>query len=136
MTEEDYPYGDGDGRYASTDLTIGMSREERPNQFYRLVNPRTKKAYPGNPERVWRFEPEEMKRVIAHDLIIWPEDHPDRRMTRPRFKTRFDPKDPKIKPVSSWIEGKAKRSPEDADAEQDKRVLHTGLNSEGGRALR
>jgi len=134
MTEEDYPYQDEVGRYASTDLTIGMSREDRPNQFYTLENPRTKKKYPGNPDRVWRFEPKEMKRVIAEDLIIWPEDHPGRRMTRPRFKTRFDPFDPKIKPASSWIEGHVRSESDDID--RDERTLHTGLNQEGGRILR
>ena len=44
--------------YASTDLTIGMTAEERPNQFYDITNPKTKVKYPGNPNRVWRFEPD------------------------------------------------------------------------------
>jgi len=64
MTEDDYPLEDEAGRYASTDLTIGMSREERPNQFYPLINPATNTEYPPNPDRVWRFEPGEMKRVL------------------------------------------------------------------------
>jgi len=136
MVAGDYPYEDSVGRYASTDLTIGMSSEERPNQFYKLVNPRTKKTYPANPDRVWRFEPGEMKRVIKDDLIIWPEDHPELRMTRPRFKTRFDPDNPKIKPVSSWITGIAREKTESKSDDSDRRVLRTGLNQEGGRVLK
>ncbi len=134
MTEADYPFADKVSRYASTDLSIGMSREERPNQFYTLVNPRTGNRYPGNPDRVWRFERGEMKRVIEADLVMWPEDFPDRRMKRPRFKTRFDPNNPKIKPASSWIEGL--RHSRDSETDRDERILQTGLNQEGGRVLR
>jgi hypothetical protein len=77
-----------------------------------------------------------MKRVITDDLIIWPEDHSDRRMTRPRFKTRFNPEDPKVKPVSSWIEGASRKRLESDENESDERVIRSGLNSEGGRILR
>jgi DNA modification methylase len=136
MTEADYPYEDKEGRYASTDLTVGMTREERPNQYYDLVNDRTGSVYPPNPDRVWRFEPGEMKNNKKANLIIWPEDFPDRDMHRPRFKTRFDPKNPKIKPVSSWITGKGQNQEDSEENGGDRRILDTGLNSEGGRVLR
>ena len=135
-TESDYPFKDERGRYASTDLTIGMTSEDRPNQYYTIRNPRTKKEYPGNPERVWRFEPEAMKEVIEDDLVIWP-DEVGGDMTRPRYKTYFDPVKPKVKPLSSWVDSGARRSKEsEEEAEDDEiEILTSGLNAEGGRVL-
>lgn len=134
--EADYLLKDSRGRYASTDLTIGMTAEDRPNQFYPIKNPRTKKEYPGNPERVWRFEPDTMKEVIEDDLVIWP-DEAGGDMTRPRFKTYFDPSKPKIKPISSWIESTTKPTAEMKEEAEDYEIeiLTSGLNAEGGRIL-
>ena len=115
-TAADYPLEDERGRYASTDLTIGMTEEERPNQAFMMRNPRTGVRYKHNPDRVWRFEPETMKEIIADDLVIWPDEHPGD-MERPRYKTYFDPKDPKIKPVSSWIATMANKAIDEDDEE-------------------
>ncbi|HUT61497.1 MAG TPA: site-specific DNA-methyltransferase, partial [Phycisphaerae bacterium] len=79
---EGYPHEDERGRYASTDLTVGMGKDARPGQFYPIRNPRTGKVYEPNPERVWRFFPETMQKVIDDDLIIWP-DEVEGNMTRP-----------------------------------------------------
>ena len=84
---EDYTLEDEKGRFASTDLTVGMGRDERPGQFYDIVNPRTGMIYKPNPDRVWRFYPETMQRVIKEQLVIWPDDvggkmaRPDTKLT-------------------------------------------------------
>jgi adenine-specific DNA-methyltransferase len=134
---EGYPYEDERGHYASTDLTIGMGRDARPGQFYPITNPRTGKVYPANPERVWRFWPETMNKVIAEGLVIWPDDFPDRRMERPRYKTYYDAESEKPKPVSSWIEASNAndREVEADEAEYDMTILRTGMNQEGGKLL-
>ena len=134
--ESKYPFEDEGGNYASTDLTIGMTSEERPDQFYPISNPRTHVKYPPNPERVWRFEPDKMKEVIADKLVIWP-DEVKGDMTRPRFKTYFDPKHPKMKPVSTWIETTSRKKTEIAAEAEDfeLEILTTGMNQEGGRIL-
>jgi adenine-specific DNA-methyltransferase len=136
-TAADYPYEDKRGKYASTDLTIGMTAEERPNQFYDITNPKTKKKYEGNPNRVWRFEPDAMKKVIADNLVIWPDEQKDTEMTRPRYKTYFDPAHPKMKPLSSWIESSSRSKAEIKEEAEDYEVeiLTSGLNAEGGRIL-
>jgi site-specific DNA-methyltransferase (adenine-specific)/adenine-specific DNA-methyltransferase len=133
---ESYPYEDERGRYASTDLTVGMGRDARPNQFYPIANPRTGRVYQPNPERVWRFYPETMKQVISDGLVIWPDDFPEKRMERPRYKTYYDPHTEKPKPVSSWIEttSKAANAAGEAD-ERDVTILSSGMNQEGGRVL-
>lgn len=134
---EGYPHEDERGRYASTDLTVGMNREERPGQFYTITNPRTGKEYPPNPNRVWRFFPETMQRVIADGLVIWPDDYPDRKMERPRYKTYYNPESAKPKPVSSWIESSSTNAAalESESAEFDIEILTTGMTQEGGKLL-
>lgn len=133
----DYPLEDKNGRYASTDLTIGMTAEDRPNQFYDITNPRTKVKYPGNPNRVWRFEPDMMKQVIEDKLVIWPDEQKDSDMTRPRYKTYFDPANPKIKPLSSWIESSSRSKAEINEEAEDYEIeiVTSGMNAEGGRVL-
>ncbi len=137
-SEDQYPYLDEKRglRYASTDLTIGATREQRPNQFYRITNPRTGVVYQANPNRVWRFFPETMEHVIAEDLVIWP-DEADGNLERPRFKTYFDPNAEKTKPCSSWIETASTNDREIAEEETEYElaILKSGMNQEGGRAV-
>ena len=133
---EGYPHEDERGRYASTDLTVGMGRDARPGQFYPIRNPRTGKVFEPNPERVWRFYPETMRKVIEQDLIIWP-DEAEGNMTRPRYKTYYDPDTEKLRPVSSWIErpNVNDRELEEDEAEYDVSVLTSGMTQEGGKLL-
>lgn len=133
---EDYPFEDERGRYASTDLTVGMTKEQRPGQYFAIKNPRTGKVYWPNPQRVWRFFPDTMAAVIADKLIIWPDDG-DGGMERPRYKTYYDPETLKAKPVSSWIES---TSANDGELEGEANdyaleILASGMNQEGGRIV-
>ncbi len=134
-TEADYAFFDEKRvqRYASTDLTIGATREQRPNQFYPISNPRTGVVYQANPSRVWRFFPETMQQVIAEDLVIWP-DEAGGNLERPRFKTYFDPEEGKTKPCSSWIESAATNDRDIANEESEYalEILSSGMNQEGG----
>ncbi len=133
--EEDFPLKDAAGRYRSTDLTIGMTKEMRPNQFYKIANPRTGSEYWPPEERVWRFEPSTMEKQIDADAIIWPDENTSGRMSRPRFKTRFESftGTDKTNPVSTWID--FKRSP-DALEDEDIITLSAGLNQEATKELR
>ena len=137
-SEDDYPFTDPatGRRYASTDLTIGMTREQRPNQFFSITNPRTGKVYPGNPNRVWRFFPKTMRDVIAKDLVIWP-DEAEGNLKRPRYKTFFDPESMRARPCSSWIDTASAndREIEEDEVEYGLAILQSGMNSEGGRAV-
>ena len=137
-SEDDYPFTDPatGRRYASTDLTIGMTRDQRPNQYFLITNPRTGKVYPGNPNRVWRFFPETMREVIAKNLVIWP-DEADGNLERPRYKTFFDPESMRARPCSSWIDTASAndREIEEDEVEYGLAILQSGMNSEGGRAV-
>ncbi len=128
---KDFPLQDKKGRYRSTDLTIGMTREMRPNQYYAITNPASGAEYFPPDERVWRFEPTTMQTQIAADNIIWPEA--GGKMTRPRFKTRFEPEDGKTNPVSTWINARTQDGNGD---DSEITFLTAGLNQEATKELR
>ena len=132
-----YPLVDSEGRhYASTDLTVGMSRDERPGQYYAIRNPHTGREYAPNPDRVWRFFPATMDDVIARGLIIWPDDT-EGRMERPRFRTYFDPESSKPRPVSTWIESASinDRRLDSDEVEYGSQILTSGTTQEGSKLL-
>ncbi len=130
--EDDYPLEDAISKYRSTDLTVGMTKEMRPNQFFEIFNPQTGKGYWPPDNRVWRFQPSTMRDHIDGGNIIWPDDQKDESMTRPRFKTRYEPSSPNARtvPVSTWMDSSRNQSTEEV-AES----LCAGLNQEGTKEL-
>lgn len=128
----DFPFSDEVSSYRSTDLTVGMTKEMRPNQYYKLVHPIHHTEYWPPEQRVWRFEPSTMKEHVEQNNIIWPDDNPSGRMSRPRFKTRYYPDEAKTNPVSTWIT--VKESTEENDEEVTS--LAAGLNQEGTKEVR
>jgi len=126
-SKEDYPYEDGRGKFRSTDLTVGMTKEMRPNQFYAIQDPNTAEEHWPPENRVWRFQPSTMEMHIEQDSIIWPSDRPDSSMTRPRFKTRFDPEN--TNPVSTWIDTRSSQ-------DENLTMMTAGLNQEATKELR
>lgn len=129
---EDYPLQDTIGRYRSTDLTVGMGKDLRPNQYYAIHDPTTKEEYWPPETRVWRFEPGTMAKEIKAGNIIWPSAATGSRMTRPRYKTRYSPDEQNENPVSTWMVG----SSDPVDSDDTIEVLSSGLNQEATRELR
>jgi len=78
------PDNDPRGPWIPDNLTVGMTASMRPNQAYNLIDPKTGKSYPYNPNRVWAFIPESMKKMIEEERIIFPEDT-SRRPMQKRF---------------------------------------------------
>ena len=128
----DYPLRDEIGNFRSTDLTVGMTKEMRPNQFYAINSPNTGAEYWPPEDRVWRFEPSTMQRHIEEKSIIWPDGNPNSKMSRPRFKTRFNSGKDDWSPISTWIAG----SSGELGDEDGIDVLQGGLNQEGTKQLR
>jgi len=106
------PDEDTRGEWTSGDLTVGMNKEQRPNQFFDLINPATGKIYPANPNRVWSFIPESMNKLIAENRIIFPESTKQQPKLK-RFKNELK-RD--TNPVSTWL-------------------TDVGLNAEGSREI-
>ncbi len=73
------------GDWVLGDLTVGMTAAMRPNQAYDIIDPKTGKKYPFNPNRVWAYIPSSMKKLIDEDRIYFPEDITKRPMIK-RFK--------------------------------------------------
>lgn len=93
------PDGDPRGDWVSGDLTVGMGRDLRPNQFYELINPDTGKIYSPNPNRVWAYVPDSMKKLIAEKRILFPDDTSRRPMIK-RFKSELKSE---TNPLSTWM---------------------------------
>jgi adenine-specific DNA-methyltransferase len=106
------PDNDPRGDWRGDNLTVGMSKDQRPNQYYDLVDPRTGKVYPPNPNRVWGYIRESMGKLIAENRIIFPEDVSKRPLLK-RFKNDLKSD---YNPISTWLDS-------------------VGLNSEATREL-
>jgi len=102
--EKDYkgysnPDNDPRGDWTTGDLTVGMTGDMRPNQYYNLVDPKTGKVYKPNYNRVWAYIPESMAQLIAENRVIFPEDTKKRPM-RKRFASELSSE---RNPASTWL---------------------------------
>jgi adenine-specific DNA-methyltransferase len=120
------PDNDVNGDWTLGDLTVGMTKDQRPNQFYDLVDPKTNKTYLPNPNRVWAFIPESMTREIAAGRIVFPENPNARPMVK-RYRKNLQSE---VNPISTWI-----RPFTDISAEGDSKAIYSGMTSEGGKLL-
>ena len=104
-TDKDYkgysnPDNDPRGPWTTGDLTVGMTGDMRPNQYYDLVDPKTGKVYKPNYNRVWSYIPESMEKLIAENRIVFPEDTSKRPMKK-RFASELDSD---TNPQSTWMD--------------------------------
>ena len=106
------PDNDPRGPWVAGDLTVGMGKDLRPNQFYELTDPATGKKYQANPNRVWAYIPESMSKLLEEKRILFPQDINRRPMLK-RFKSELKSG---VNPVSTWVIG-------------------VGLNTEGTKEL-
>jgi adenine-specific DNA-methyltransferase len=114
------------------DLTVGMTKEQRPNQFYDLVDPKTDIKYPANPKRVWAFIPESMEREIKMGRVVFPETP----TSRPMYKRYLNNLRSDINPISTWIrEASDQRKTSEENTFGKTISLSSGLNSEGTRLI-
>ena len=120
------PDNDPSGDWTFGDLTVGMTKEQRPNQFYDLVDPKTGRRFKANPNRVWAFIPETMAKEIAEGRVMFP----DKRGARPMVKRYRKNLKSDVNPVSTWIRGFS-----DPNDGEEITPLYSGLTSEGGKLL-
>jgi adenine-specific DNA-methyltransferase len=79
--------------------TVGMNKDQRPNQFYDLIDPKTGYTFPANPNRVWAWAPESMQKLLDTGRIIFPND-PSK---RPMFKKYKKDLKSEVNPISSLL---------------------------------
>ncbi len=68
---EDYP---NDG-WRLSDLTKQTSAEERKNSAFNMVDPKTDKEYPFNPNRVWAVSKDTFQSYYEKGKIVFPDDY-------------------------------------------------------------
>lgn len=94
------PDNDPRGPWRLDNLTVGMTAEQRPNQFYDLIEPKTGRRFSPNPNRVWCYIPETMNKAIAEGRIVFPEDGKRRPLLK-RFKNELKSD---VDPISTWMD--------------------------------
>jgi adenine-specific DNA-methyltransferase len=119
------PDNDSRGDWMLDNLTVGMTKNERPNQFYDLIDTATGNVFPANPNRVWAYIPSSMQKLIKDDRIFFPQD-PSKKPMLKRYKEALKSA---INPISTWID-----NPKDKPKDK-KTSIKTGLNSEGTKEL-
>lgn len=107
------PDNDPRGLWTTGDLTVGMTSEMRPNQYYDLIDPKTGKVYKPSKSRVWSYIPESMDVLIKENRIVFPESTSNRPMKK-RFLSELKTE---TNPLSSWMS-------------------EVGLNTEGAKAIK
>jgi len=107
------PDNDPRGDWTLGDLTVGMTKDQRPNQYYDLLDPKSSKVYKANPDRVWAYIKDSMDKMIAEDKIYFPSDISKRPMVK-RFKSNLKSE---VNPLSTWLD-------------------NVGMNSEATREIR
>lgn len=65
------------------DLTKQTSAEERPNSYFTIINPKTGKGYPANPNRTWAITQETFWEYYNVDRIVFPNDYDFLRISKP-----------------------------------------------------
>jgi adenine-specific DNA-methyltransferase len=59
------------GPWISNPIISNKSRSERPTLWYSIEHPRTGEEIWPDEERVWRFNPDEYKRLVEEDRLYW-----------------------------------------------------------------
>jgi adenine-specific DNA-methyltransferase len=133
MTKYNIPDGNGKN-YASMPLTVGMNKSMRPNQWYKLINPKTGTGYWPPEGRVWAYYPPTMQDKIKQYKIIWPEDFPQRNLTTPRLKSYPEDAKRDRKPLSTWIAEKNNHN--ESNTNNDTQNMMSAKNEEGTRVVK
>ena len=86
-TRKYYDTGDLPNRpWRIHDLTKQTSASERPNSFFTIIDPKTGKEYPANPNRTWAVTEETFKKYYAEDRIVFPGDYDFLNISKPVFR--------------------------------------------------
>jgi adenine-specific DNA-methyltransferase len=80
------PNADDKGDWMLDNLTVGMDKNMRPNQYYDLVDPETGNIFKPNPNRVWAYIPESMNKLIREGRVYFPSDLSKKPMLK-RYKS-------------------------------------------------
>ena len=75
-----------DDRWRLADLTTQRTAEERPNSTFNMVNPKTCKSYPYNPQRIWGVTKDSFQEYYNKGKIVFPDDYDFLNIGMPAFR--------------------------------------------------
>lgn len=73
-------------RWRLADLTSQRSKDERPNSFFQIVNPKNGDTYEPNPNRVWGITKDTFTDYYQRGKVVFPGDYPFLNITRPAYR--------------------------------------------------
>ena len=73
-------------RWRLQDSTTNKSKNERPNSFFTMVNPRNNAEYPADENRTWCVTVETFPSYVKQKKIVFPGDYPFLKIKRPAFR--------------------------------------------------
>jgi adenine-specific DNA-methyltransferase len=94
------PDNDPRGDWASIDLSVQATKDQRPNQYYEIVDPETGNVYPANPNRVWSKSKTVVDKMIKEGRILFPSNGKG----RPREKKFLSDLKSGTTGYSSWLD--------------------------------
>jgi len=132
------PDNDPRGAWTAGDLTCNKTAEQRPNLYYPITDPDTGVVYQANPNRVWAYEPEHMRRIIEERKVLWPRDGTRDGKGMPQYKRHLSEVRSETKPVSTWIESTSRdRKDIQIESDMDHVIIgQVGLNQQGTKEMR
>ena len=65
------------------DCTKQTTAEERPNSFFTMIDPKTGKKYPANPQATWRVSQDTFQKYYEAGKIVFPDDYDFLNISRP-----------------------------------------------------
>lgn len=68
------------------DLTTQRTATERPNSNFTIVNPKSGKEYPANPNRTWAVTEDTFDQYYAEGKIVFPDDYDFLNISKPAFR--------------------------------------------------
>lgn len=73
-------------KWRLSDLTTQRSAEERPNSAFDMVDPKTKKIYEFNPNRVWGLTKDTFQDYYNRGKIVFPDDYDFLNISIPAYR--------------------------------------------------
>ena len=92
------PDNDPRGPWNSAAYTCNKSRSQRPNLYYKIINPITKEEIYPDENAVWAYSPEKHEENMKNNLLYWGIDGKSKSPRKKQFL--FDAKD--VVPRSYW----------------------------------
>ena len=77
---------DYNDRWRLQDLTKNTSKNERPNSFFTLINPKNGDEFPPNPNRTWSITPDTFPKYYDSGKIVFPGDYNFLNIKKPAFR--------------------------------------------------